>query len=65
LAHVVGLAHARQLSREERCAWRDQLMKRPDGKLDAPSWLWQSIVILTGQHETRYLEHCRRFALTG
>jgi uncharacterized protein (DUF2252 family) len=63
LAHIVGLAHARQLSATQRRAWRDRLVQRPDAKLDAPSWLWRSIVILAGEHEAGYLEHCRRFAL--
>ncbi|PXA84213.1 DUF2252 domain-containing protein [Nostoc sp. 3335mG] len=65
LAYIVGLAHARQLSREQRIAWRDRLTRRPDDKLDAPSWLWRSIVILAGEHETGYLEHCRKFALAA
>lgn len=65
LAYVVGIAHARQLSREQRAAWRDRLTRKPDGKLDAPSWLWRSIVILAGEHEAGYLEHCRRFAIAA
>lgn len=63
LSFVVGEAHARQLSDNARLAWRDTLTAR-DGKLDAPSWLWQSIVAMAGAHEVGYLEHCRRFALT-
>jgi hypothetical protein len=31
--------------------------------LDAPFWLWTSIVDLVGAHEKAYLDHCRRFAL--
>ncbi|MDR6680697.1 uncharacterized protein (DUF2252 family) [Pseudomonas psychrotolerans] len=31
--------------------------------LDAPSWLWSSVVQLVGAHEMGYLEHCRRYAL--
>ncbi|MCF5672630.1 DUF2252 domain-containing protein, partial [Pseudomonas syringae] len=31
--------------------------------LDAPSWLWSSVVQLVGSHEQGYLEHCRRYAL--
>jgi uncharacterized protein (DUF2252 family) len=65
LAYVVGLAHARQLSRGQRSTWQDQLAQKSDGKLDAPSWLWRSIVTLAGEHEKGYLEHCRRFALSG
>ncbi|WP_269769740.1 DUF2252 family protein [Flavisphingomonas formosensis] len=65
LAYVVGLAHARQLSLDERSEWRKQLIGRRDGNLDAPSWLWRSIVELAGAHEAGYLDHCRRFALTA
>ena len=32
-------------------------------RLDAPSWLWSSIVGLVASHEAAYLEHCRRYAL--
>jgi uncharacterized protein (DUF2252 family) len=63
LAYVVGVAHARQLSTEQRRAWRELLLSRHDGDLDAPSWLWRSIIDLAGAHETGYLEHCRRYAL--
>jgi hypothetical protein len=31
--------------------------------LDAPTWLWSSVVDLIGIHERAYLEHCRRYAL--
>jgi len=31
--------------------------------LDAPSWLWSSIVELVVPHEKAYLAHCRRYAL--
>jgi uncharacterized protein (DUF2252 family) len=31
--------------------------------LEAPSWLWTSVVQLVGSHEEGYLEHCRRYAL--
>jgi uncharacterized protein (DUF2252 family) len=65
LAYIVGLAHARQLSRDQRSAWCDRLTQRQTGKLDAPSWLWRSIVVLAGQHEAGYLDHCRKFALAA
>ncbi|SFO10318.1 DUF2252 family protein [Sphingomonas sp. OK281] len=63
LSFVVGQAHARQLTNSARLSWRDMLTDRDD-KLDAPSWLWQSIVTMAGAHEVGYLEHCRRFALS-
>lgn len=62
LAYIVGLAHARQLSAAERKSWLEDL-SRPAGQAsDGPDWLWQSIVLLAGKHETGYLEHCRKVA---
>ena len=63
LAHVVGRAHARQMSTEERASWRSILAANRSGKLEAPSWLWTSVVELMANHEAAYLEHCRRYAL--
>jgi uncharacterized protein (DUF2252 family) len=64
LAFVVGIAHARQMTDDQRMAWRRTLFARRKGELDAPSWLWRSIIDLAGTHETGYLEHCRKFALS-
>jgi uncharacterized protein (DUF2252 family) len=63
LAGVVGHAHARQMSRTDRRAWHSALDRRRTDTLDAPSWLWRSVVDLVGTHEAAYLEHCRRYAL--
>jgi uncharacterized protein (DUF2252 family) len=63
LAGVVGKAHARQMSLETRKAWRAELAKSRARDLDAPHWLWSSVVSLLSVHEAAYLEHCRRFAL--
>jgi hypothetical protein len=30
--------------------------------LDAPIWLWSSVVALVANHEAASLEHCRKFA---
>jgi len=65
LAYVVGKAHARQLDKAARRAWRADLAARGPGDLDAPSWLWRSVVDLAGRHETAYLDHCRRYALAA
>ncbi|GDX37878.1 hypothetical protein LBMAG20_00930 [Methylocystaceae bacterium] len=65
LAMVVGRAHARQMSSESRKEWQADLQKTRSKSLDAPSWLWSSIVSLLMSHEGGYLEHCRRFALTA
>jgi uncharacterized protein (DUF2252 family) len=63
LATVVGVAHARQLDEATRNEWRIELERGATRSLDAPSWLWSSVVELIGIHEQAYLEHCRNFAL--
>lgn len=63
LAHVVGRAHARQLDASTKKAWLLELQKNRSKLLDAPSWLWRSVVDLVASHEAAYLDHCRRFAL--
>ncbi|WP_213781118.1 DUF2252 domain-containing protein [Caballeronia sp. dw_276] len=64
LAMVVGKAHARQMDKSARRAWLSELRRARSKSLDAPSWLWNSIVALVSSHEAGYLEHCRRYALT-
>jgi uncharacterized protein (DUF2252 family) len=63
LARILGHAHARQLDDTERQKWRTELEGAATRSLDAPSWLWASVVDLIGIHERAYLEHCRRYAL--
>jgi uncharacterized protein (DUF2252 family) len=65
LAHVVGHAHARQLSAADRKSWSAELRRNRSKSLDAPSWLWNSVVELVALHEAAYLEHCRRWALAA
>jgi uncharacterized protein (DUF2252 family) len=62
LAGVVGKAHARQMNSETRAGWHKELERNRSKSLDAPSWLWSSVVALIGSHEVAYLEHCRRYA---
>jgi uncharacterized protein (DUF2252 family) len=62
LSGVVGHAHARQMDRASRTAWRKELSKSHSKTLDAPSWLWTAVVDLVASHEAGYLEHCRRHA---
>ena len=64
LASVVGRAHGRQMTSSQRRAWHSDLAKNHKASLDAPSWLWTSVVELIGLHEAAYLDHCRRFALS-
>ncbi len=63
LAFVVGRSHARQMDAAERFEWHRALTTRGHAALDAPSWLWESVVDLASGHEAGYLEHCRRYAL--
>lgn len=63
LGAVVGKAHARQLDSDDRKAWHRALEVRRSPTLDAPGWLWRSVVELMATHEAGYLEHCRRYAL--
>ena len=63
LAKVVGVAHARQMDLATRASWIRELKANRSQTLDAPSWLWSSVVHLVGSHEQGYLEHCRRYAL--
>ena len=65
LAFVVGKAHARQMNADTRSEWLAVLEADRRGKIDAPSWLWESVVSLAGSHEAGYLEHCRRYALAA
>jgi uncharacterized protein (DUF2252 family) len=64
LAAVVGKAHGRQMSHDQRAQWLGELSKARSAALDAPSWLWTSVVDLVAIHERAYLEHCRAFALS-
>lgn len=63
LARVVGRAHARQMDLATRVEWMSDLQRNRIRTLDAPSWLWSSVVQLVGAHEMGYLAHCRAYAL--
>ena len=63
LAHIVGRAHARQMPEADRARWITDLQRNRSTSLDAPSWLWRSMVDLVATHESAYLDHCRRYAL--
>jgi uncharacterized protein (DUF2252 family) len=62
LAGVVGRAHARQMDQATRKSWSNELDRHRSKSLEAPSWLWSSVVSLIGRHEIAYLEHCRKYA---
>jgi uncharacterized protein (DUF2252 family) len=65
LGWTVGKAHGRQMDKSTQRAWRKDLARNRSLGLEAPSWLWRSVVALIATHETGYLEHCRRFALAA
>jgi len=65
LASVVGRAHGRQLDGHQRTEWAADLARQRSKSLDAPTWLWTSVVELVGVHESAYLEHCRRALLAA
>jgi uncharacterized protein (DUF2252 family) len=62
LAGIVGKAHARQMDPATRKRWIGELNRNRSKSLDAPGWMWRSVVELIANHETAYLEHCRRYA---
>jgi uncharacterized protein (DUF2252 family) len=63
LASVVGKPHSSQMTAQTRRHWKAQLGRDRTKKIDAPSWLWRSVVALVGLHESEFLEHCRLNAL--
>ncbi len=63
LGGIVGKAHARQMDTAARKAWRKDLAADRRHSLEAPNWLWSSVVELMATHEAAYLEHCRRYAI--
>lgn len=63
LANVIGRAHARQMDAATRREWAQELDRNKSKTLDAPGWMWRSVVELIASHETAYLEHCRRYAV--
>ena len=63
LAAVVGQAHARQMNTLTKRKWHDELKRHRTKKLDAPTWLWSSVVELLVSKEGEYLEHCRKYSM--
>jgi uncharacterized protein (DUF2252 family) len=63
LAAVVGKAHSRQMDSATRKQWQADLKRNRSKSLDAPDWLWESVVELLAGHERAYLEHCRKYSL--
>ena len=62
LAAVIGKAHGRQMDAGTRKEWQRELQRSRSKSLNAPSWLWTSLVELLADHERAYLDHCREFA---
>jgi uncharacterized protein (DUF2252 family) len=65
LAAVVGKAHARQMGPDARKDWGKELRRNRVKSLDAPTWLWRSVVDLLMDHQNGYLEHCRAGCSAG
>jgi uncharacterized protein (DUF2252 family) len=65
LASIVARAHGRQMDASTRRAWQKELRRNRSKSLDAPSWLWSSVVSLIASHEAAYLDHCRRVSADG
>ncbi|OJU10072.1 MAG: hypothetical protein BGN86_11675 [Caulobacterales bacterium 68-7] len=65
LGAVVGHAHGRQMDSADRAEWRRDLLRGGASTTEVPTWLWSTTVELLGLHESAYLDHCRRFALTA
>jgi uncharacterized protein (DUF2252 family) len=65
LAAVVGRAHASQMDTKTQHTWGTALRRNRSKTLDAPSWLWASVVDLVACHESAYLEHCRQYAMNA
>ena len=63
LAMIVGRAHVRQMEPAMRKHWKSELGRNRSKSLDAPGWLWRSVVELVASHEAAYLDHCRRYAM--
>jgi len=43
--------------------WAAELRRNRSKTLDAPGWLWTTMVQLMAAHEAAYLDHCRKYAL--
>ncbi|WP_020474633.1 DUF2252 domain-containing protein [Zavarzinella formosa] len=65
LATVLGKAHARQMDETGRKKWQSEMSRNHSKTMDAPHWLWSSVVELVASHEGGYLEHCRKYAMAG
>ena len=63
LSGVVGRAHGRQMSHDDRGAWLKELHRRHPPDIAAPTWLWDTVLELLVRHEDAYLRHCRRSAV--
>jgi uncharacterized protein (DUF2252 family) len=48
-----------------RTLWQRDLTTQRSKSLDAPTWLWTSVVELLVSHERSYLEHCRTYAASS
>lgn len=50
------------MNRIQRKSWLAELARNRPQNIEAPSWLWRSVVELVQAYEGGYLEHCRKYA---
>src|SRR5262249_50080630 len=63
LARPLAVCGARRRRRRRASiSWKAELARNRSKTLDAPSWLWLSVVELMASHEAAYLNHCCRYA---
>lgn len=59
----LALSKEERMDDQARLIWQKELNRNGPKNLDAPGWLWTSVVELLAHHEKAYLEHCRKYAL--
>jgi uncharacterized protein (DUF2252 family) len=57
LATILSRAHARQLDVHARQQWATEIERSRTKILNAPSWLWPSVVDVMANQERGYLKH--------
>ena len=60
LAGVVGKAHGRQMTPDDRTSWARNVTNGRSNDA-ASSWLWTPVVTLLTRRERAYLDHCRLY----
>lgn len=61
LGAVVGYAHARQLSAEDRQAWHREVVRGRSKTTHAPAWLRDAAIGVMHELDVAYIQHCLRY----